>query len=147
MAAVAAAELAVTKRKRKRRLAANVASGGATRSGRTAHARAVTRARKDLTARLAAQKKAEDPYAWYAIRTPEAIIAENAIALGGELPTDLNVPEVLSPTRRAGLSSEEDDEEEEQDIDLNQQAFLQGIGAEQEDEDGKYSKRTLFRKM
>ena len=54
---------------------------------------------------------------------------------------------VLSPTRRAGLSSKKDNDQEKRHNDLKQQACLQGIGAEQEDEDGKYSKRTPFRKM
>ena len=48
---------------------------------------------------------------------------------------------VLSPTRRAGLSSKKDNDQEKRHNDLKQQACLQGIGAEQEDEDGKYSKR------
>jgi hypothetical protein len=123
-AALVAAEAAATKRRKRKKKSTTTSSR--THSANTAHARAVTQARKDLSKRLNLEKKKEDPYEWYTIRTPEAIIAENALQLGSDLPTDLSIPEVRSPMRRAGLSSEE---EEEEDIDLNQQAFLQGIGS------------------
>ena len=57
-----------------------------------------------------------------------------------EHPTDMRMSPVLSPSKRIGLTSseEEDDEEEEEmggSIDLNQQAFLEGIGAPEDNGD------------
>merc|ERR1712086_643558 len=63
-----------------------------TGGGRTAYSRALLKARQDeRDARLA---ETVDPYGWHSIRTPEVILAERALDLGGALgsfPDDLRV--------------------------------------------------------